>query len=238
MASCTICRLPPVGLYVLSLYGEATCASHPALDRCFFCARPRSRVCAGWSRFTADRVRCPTCSRRAVDTQEQARAYIPDVRREMAGIGISLCTPVRVGLCDADLIDKAGGSDGSGVCLGLTHSRAWLDGRADEVLHIEIARGLPETHFGQVLAHEIGHAWLVQNRATDLDPALAEGVCELFSGAWLKRNATAVASALRESLAANPDPVYGDGYRMVRAAVVRFGVDAVLKHICTHGTLP
>lgn len=172
-----------------------------------------------------------------METQEQARAHIPDVRREMAAIGISLGSPVRVELRDADLVGATAGP-GAGVCLGLTHSRGWSDGRPDDVLYIEIARGLPETHFGQVLTHEIGHAWLVQNGAVDLDPVLTEGVCELFSGAWLKRNATEVASALRESLAANPDPVYGAGYRMVRAAVVRLGVDAVLNHICAHGTLP
>ena len=231
MLSCTVCGRPPAAAYEVSIRGEATCESHAVVERCVFCGRPRSRTCAGWSRFTAGAARCPTCAGCAVDTQEQARAHIPAVRQEMAAAGITLATRVRVELHDIDQAD-------AGLRLGVTHSREWLNGRPSDVLGIEIARGLPDINFGLTLAHEIGHAWLVQNDATNLEPALAEGVCELFAAAWLKRRGTLVALALRDSLATNPDPVYGGGYRMVRAVVVKHGIADVLTHIRDHGSLP
>jgi hypothetical protein len=43
---------------------------------------------------------------------------------------------------------------------------------------------------------------------------------------------------LRDSLATNPDPLYGGGYRMVRAVVVKHGIADVLTHIRDHGSLP
>jgi hypothetical protein len=233
--TCTVCGRRPVGSYEISLHEEVTCTSHDVLERCVLCSRPRCGGSAGWSRFTSSTVRCPTCVRDAVDTQEQARAHIPRVRRDMAALGIELTTRVRVELRDPDLVLVG---HGSGVCLGVTKTRVWSDDRAAEVLGIEIARGLTPVHFGQVVAHEIGHAWLHQNGAVDLELALAEGLCELFAGAWLKRHGTPIAAALRDSMMANPDPVYGGGYRMVRDAVIRQGITDVLNHIRDQGSLP
>jgi hypothetical protein len=142
-----------------------------------------------------------------------------------------LAARVRVELHDID-------QTGTGLRLGVTRSRERLDGRPGDVLGIEIARGLPDINFGLTLAHEVGHAWLVQNNATNLEPSLAEGVCELFAAAWLKRRGTPVALTLRDFLATNPDPVYGGGYRMVRAAVVKHGMTDVLTYLRDHGSLP
>jgi hypothetical protein len=226
-----MCGRPPSGRHEVSLRGERTCASHGVVDRCVFCARPKGRTCAGWSRFTATTARCPTCSSCAVETQEQARLHIPEVRRTMAEVGIELAVRVRVELSDVAAVGRE-------LCTGLTRSVEWADGRAAEVVGIEIARGLPDVHFGMTLAHEIGHAWLIQNGATDLEPTVAEGVCELFAGAWLKRRGTSLAAALREEMATNADPVYGVGYRLVRDAVITHGVAATLARVVGEGSLP
>jgi Protein DA1 len=236
--TCTVCHQPPAAPYVLSLHGEVTCADHPVLGRCVLCARPRSENSAGWSQFTIGTTRCPTCAGNAVETQQQARAHIPLIRREMSAAGIELPTRVRVELRDPDALGLGAPRAGSGMCLGITRTVEWSRDGACEVIGIEIARGLTPVHFGQTVAHEIGHAWLAQRGAKDLEHKLAEGVCELFAGAWLKRRGGSFASALRDSLLTNPDPVYGGGYRMVRNAVLRHGVAAVLDSICDRGALP
>jgi hypothetical protein len=194
-----------------------------------------SDASVGWSRFTKTTMRCPTCAVGAVDTQQEARTRIPAIRKEMAAVGIELAIRVRVELRDADSINVAG--SGSSMRLGLTHTRLWSD-RTAEVLGIEIARGLPATQFGQAVAHEIGHAWLFQKGAVNLEQTLEEGVCELFAGAWLKRCPTAIAPALRDAMLTNPDPVYGEGYRMVRNAVIKHGIATVLDTVCRRGSLP
>jgi hypothetical protein len=169
-----------------------------------------------------------------VDTQDDARRHIPLLRKEMAALGIELDQRVRVTLVEPDRINDEDGE----LCLGRTLQRTWLETSVTDVLGIEIVRGLTETHFGATVAHEIGHAWLAQRGAPGLPPPLAEGVCELFAGAWLKRRPTGFAAALRRSALENPDPVYGAGYRMVRDSVVSHGITAVLDSLCGRGRLP
>jgi hypothetical protein len=234
MTSCTVCGLPPMASYEISLHGEATCATHPVLDRCALCVRPRHAGERNWARFTSTTVRCPTCVSRAVDTQQEARKHIPRVRADMAALGVELPQRVRVTLVDPDVMNP----DTRSLCLGRTLQRVWLDTAVTDVLGIEIAGGLTETHFCATVVHEIGHAWLAQRGAVDLDQTLEEGVCELFAGAWLKRQRTPFADTLRRSALENPDPVYGGGYRLVREAVVRHGIAVVLDHVCARGELP
>jgi hypothetical protein len=229
-----VCGRPPVDRYVVSAHGEATCARHPAEASCVLCGRPRHGGEPGWSRFTAATGRCPTCSRQGVDSQDEARRHIPVVRAEMAALGIRLDRRVRVTLVEPDLIDTGGPS----VCLGRTIQRVWVGTSMTDVLGIEIARGLTANHFGATVAHEIGHAWLAQRGPRNLPPPLEEGVCELFSGAWLKRRGTALARRLRQIALESPDPVYGAGFRMVRDAVVSHGIAAVLDSVCARGRLP
>ncbi|PRY34258.1 protein DA1 [Umezawaea tangerina] len=233
-STCTACGAPPADRYVVSMHGEATCVQHPTRGQCALCARPRHTGESGWSRFTSATVRCPTCAGQAVDTQEEARLHIPAVRTGMAALGIELDQRVRVTLVEPDAIN----TDVVSLCLGRTLQRTWADRATTDVLGIEIARGLTTTHFGATVAHEIGHAWLAQRGARNLSPPLEEGVCELFSGAWLKRQRTEFASTLRRVSLESPDPVYGAGYRMVRDSVVSHGVAAVLDSVCRRGCLP
>jgi hypothetical protein len=207
--------------------GEVTCREHRAADRCGLCSRPRPPE-AGWGSSAVTALRCPSCAADAVDTQEQARAHIRRVRTQLAALGIELEQRVRVRLVGA-LPAPVGNS-----VVGLTHS--WENSRT--VVGIEVLQGLTTSHFGATVAHEIGHAWLIQRGASVTDRVLVEGVCELFAAAWLKRQPGRMPAALREAMAANPDEVYGAGYQLVRDAVLRSGVGVVLHTLCRSGSLP
>jgi hypothetical protein len=67
---------------------------------------------------------------------------------------------------------------------------------------------------------------------------LVEGLCELFAGAWLKKQPGHLAATVREAMAVNPDPTYGVGYRTVRNAVVVHGIRSVLAALRADGRLP
>ncbi|MFI9386932.1 protein DA1 [Kutzneria sp. NPDC052558] len=236
LTSCVACGGIPIGTYRVSLWGEATCSAHVIAGDCVLCGRPRADPPGvGWATFTRDTLRCPTCVRHGIETQAAARGHIPGVRAAMAAMGVELIRRVRVTLVVPDALRNGWPTDA--VLFGMTHHQVSADGAAD-VLGIQVAAGLTTTHFGATLAHEIGHAWLVERGAVGLEPTVAEGLCELFAGAWLKKQRTVVADALREAMATNPDPVYGGGYRLVRAAVVRHGIRAVLNHLVTRRTLP
>lgn len=232
--TCIACGSAIVGAYGISLWGEATCMAHSALGECVLCGRRRiSRREAGWATFTRRTHRCPTCVRHGVDTQTTARQHIPAVRTQMAALGVALHQRVRVSIVDPNSL-RLGDAN---VLFGMTHHEITEDGTVD-VVGIRVAAGLPAPHFGATLAHEIGHAWLAERGAIGLDLVVAEGVCELFAGAWLKKQRTPAADALRAALATNPNPIYGDGYRMVHTAVTRHGIHAVLDHLLTRRSLP
>jgi len=236
LTSCVACGGTATGTYWISLWGEATCSAHVVAADCVLCGRPQADPPgSGWARFTRDTLRCPTCVRHGIETQAAARGHIPGVRAEMAAMGVELLHRVRVAVVAPDALRS--GRPADAVLFGMTHHEVSAAGEAG-VLGIQVAAGLPTAHFGATLAHEIGHAWLIERGAVGLDPIVAEGLCELFAGAWLKKQRTVVADALREAMAANPDPVYGGGYRLVRAAVVRHGIRAVLYHLVTRRALP
>jgi hypothetical protein len=185
-----------------------------------------------------DAWRCPTCASGAVESQVDARLHLPGIRRDMAGLGVRLATPVQVRIVPVAELNPDGGETPAGFSFGMTYQR-WTDIRATvDVVDIRVVAGLPPTMFGRVVTHEFGHAWLAQFGAAAVDPRTEEGVGELFASAWLKRRRTPLADALRQELQENPDPTYGGGYRAVRASVVSHGVVAVLDQIRRTGRLP
>ena len=219
------------------MQGEQTCGRHPVVDRCVLCCRPRPDTATpGWAAFSRGSVRCPTCVRGAIESPADARRNIPLIREQMATLGIQLAKRVRVTLAAPDELNL--GDTPASLLLGLTQHQSWEGDDEVEVLGIQIASGLTPMHFGQTVAHEIGHAWLSQRGATDLDPILAEGTCELFANAWLKKQANPLAAAIRQSMHTNPDPIYGNGFRLVRASVRTHGIASVLDHLCRRYSLP
>lgn len=192
----------------------------PAAARCVVCGRSRPAV---------DAARCPVCATGPVTSQVCARRIVPVVRSDLAAIGIALRTRVRVRLVAPDDL----GTPRPGV-LGLTEQR-WYEGDAAR-RSVEIRIVLTPTRFGRVVAHEVGHAWLGERGSWLADARIEEGVCELFASAWLKSQRTPSADALRDQLRHNPDPVYGDGFRIIEDAVVRHGVGPVLDAV-TNPTL-
>lgn len=235
--SCVLCGQTCVGEYDTSLRGEVTCSKHDAVQRCVLCKRPRSaRDEPGWRPFSNLATRCPSCVAEAVNGADEAGRYLPQVLRQMAELDIRLRTKVRVMLVDPALMSFSTGNGGM-LMSGITHRRMRPDG-IPETVGVDIATGLTPTHFGATVAHELVHCWLLEQCPSALDQKLEEGVCELFAGAWLRRRRTRFAAGLWRTMEANPDPIYGEGYRMVRSAVLELGVKVVLDHVCRYRSLP
>ena len=233
-----MCSRQPIGMFEISLNGEVTCATHEVMGRCVFCGRPYVEPGpAGWRPFGESTLRCPGCLPGAVETQLDARRWLSVIRREMAGIGVDLRTRVRVRLVLPEDLDHGRQPSAGGVLLGVTEHVLYGDG-SSEVVEIQIARGQPPLQFGRAVAHEIGHAWLIQHGSRRPDPQIAEGLCELFAHGWLKQQHTELADELRRHLRQNPDPIYGEGFRKVRASVLRNGMSAVLNSLVQSGRLP
>ncbi|HZO64496.1 MAG TPA: protein DA1 [Kribbellaceae bacterium] len=109
----------------------------------------------------------------------------------------------------------------------------------DQVLRLTVVEGLPLMRFGAVVAHEAMHAWMAQRGfSEDLATPLREGLCQLTAFSWLRRQTDPRAALIREAMERDPDPDYGDGFRTVRDAVLRKGLQPVLAALRSHGRLP
>jgi hypothetical protein len=200
---------------------EVFCASHSDLPPCELCSAP----------VATEQPYCVRCAASAVISQQQVRRVVPRVRTGLLAMGLSLTTPVRVRLVSEREMEALSGEP-SGTVAGLTVSHGLT------VVLLSIVAGLPEVRFGSVVAHECMHAWMSQHGYPDLPQPIAEGLCQLAAFGWLRRQTEPRARLIEEVIENDPGPVYGDGFRQVRAAVRRHGLRRVLACVHATGTLP
>jgi hypothetical protein len=156
---------------------------------------------------------------------------MPAIRAELQAMSLLLPEPVHVRLVARAQMAALRPQE-LGSVLGVTQ----VSGRS--VLDIAIIEGLPEAQFGMTVAHEAMHAWMAQKGFVPAPGLIAEGLCELAGHRFLKNSTARGAHILRQMIEVNPDPVYGDGFRAVRAAIQRHGLHVVLNRVARFGALP
>ncbi|MFD0205896.1 MULTISPECIES: protein DA1 [Saccharothrix] len=101
-----------------------------------------------------------------------------------------------------------------------------------------VVSGMPATQFGQVLAHEMGHAWLALCPGAGIRGAREEeGLCELVASWWLRHRGGRLARYYLDRLSSNPDPVYGDGYREAERRASARPPHEVVRLVSTTGRI-
>jgi len=218
---CRLCRGSLGATWWETALGERVCLLHTGNPPCRSCAAPAA----------ATDGLCPRCARTAVLTQDGVKAMLPRVRAGLHELGLRLTAPVRVRLVTAGEMAGLSGAH-PGTVLGCTVS---ID---VEVVDLAIVAGMPAPQFGAVVAHECMHAWMVQRGFGVVAPPIAEGLSQLASDGWLERQRDPRARLLRDAIAQDPDPVYGDGFRQARTAVRRHGLLPVLRTVRADGRLP
>ena len=229
-AVCTVCAAPADAMMTPDLRGGLSCATHTDCATCAFCHRRRRFPGSRW-RDLGHRglLRCALCAEDAIDLQDQVGAALNEVRRELSAQGFPLPKPAPVHLCPAAGLPRTDRHHTLGTTVaGPTRGAA--------VVHV--VAGLPTRYFHRVVAHELGHVWLAQNRVGALPHRLQEGLAELLSYTALREVGPPFGPALRKQISLNPDPAHGGGFRLVRDAVRRRGVQPVLRALADDGALP
>ena len=172
----------------------------------------------------SESVRCPTCRASAIETIEQARPIFKHLIRWINAQGLVYNNlPLSLELVDrlrlAQLLKgRAGtaGTDSLGVTMSTTHT---LNGRvaSTEVNGVAVLEGMPSTVFQGVTIHELGHVWLIVHDIKNLSSWAEEGFCELLSYRYYTQLNTDESRYHVRSIESNPNPVYGEGFRRVRA---------------------
>lgn len=222
MITCAMCGKTIIGAAVRTMTGEMFCASHGSMPLCTFCNAP--------IREQADQL-CGTCAKTAIMDQAAVKRVLPGIREELRKMGLELPTPVKI-----TLISRRQMATVTGKPPGLTEGLTYFVGQT--VVNISVISGLPEIEFGSVVAHECMHAWMIQQGYPPLSEPIAEGLCQLASYGYLRSRKDSSARVLRKMIEIWPDPVYGDGFRLVRDAVTKHRLGKVLSTVRRTGRLP
>lgn len=232
---CAACARPIEGRYYTNAWKDVVCATCQAeRPHCYSCDRVISRGTTNGGHKTPDgRAVCAMCARSAVRSDSECAALLREVRADLARIGLDISHPeIQPKLVSRSELDKKGGQYGylAGRLLGLTEKRKWQDGRRT-IGFIYVLNSLPREHAGGIIAHEVGHAWLFLHGFPDLPNVVEEGVCEVWCARWLALRSGPLSKTLLARMAANTDPVYGDGYRKIRGLLKTRTLPGALEKI-------
>jgi hypothetical protein len=217
---CVVCGRRCGRVRYTSSSGDVWCADHADVPNCPFCAAPA---------FGPVGSLCRQCSADTVRTTGELNAALRRVGTHMASRGFVVENPAQIVLRERAELEGRG-LLGSPHTLGSTRSTYDHTGQVVGRIVIAVVAGLPAAQCEAVIAHEFGHALLVGSHGDDSLPReVNEGFCEALAARYLAGRPAHrdVRLALRH-IQNNPDPVYGDGYRLLAPAFERWGETRVL----------
>jgi hypothetical protein len=222
LPQCSECGQIPFSGYTESLRGDIRCGSHPNAGYCFFCLKITDSISPQWVRISPVMLRCPECSTSAVDSLPPAKKQLTKIRTDLAAMGFGLRSRVQVKVVEySTLISTFGGHSDS--LFGLTVIPKHSLFRPRNALEVLVLRGLPALWFARTLVHENMHAWLAENSINFGDIPTEEGVCEMLSYEWLRRQRGTYPAAVAAAMLQSPDPTYGESLRRIHS-MCRTGV--------------
>ena len=98
-----------------------------------------------------------------------------------------------------------------------------------ETIKVYLLSGMPRVHMKSTLAHELTHVWQFQHGRLEQDKTLSEGSCNFVSYLVLRKTGGTEAEYVIANLLKDPDPVYGEGFRRVKAYAETEGLSAWLR---------
>jgi hypothetical protein len=219
--SCPVCHQTMTTGFWVALTGEQFCDRHSGMASCVLCGMPADGSGLAISL-------CRRCAATSVRTQDDVKRKLPDIKQQLAALGIRTVSPVRVQLASAENLSGIAGDHALGVTVS----------RGKEVINLLVLQDLPLLRFGTTVAHELMHSYMTQNGFGEVPVRIAEGMCQLLAYAWVIRQDGILAAAERRQIEENPNPIYGDGFRQVREAVRRVGVRRTLATVAQQHRLP
>ena len=193
------------------------CAAGP---RCHSCGLPVGRR----GTTTGSRPTCAACAATAVISDDEAMTVYHAAESALREqLGLSLNVPTGLILAEPDelagiLRDMGEDPDSGGETLGVYTRRGRRRG-------IYAVRGLPRLLLLQVAAHELAHAWQMENAPLLRDPLLREGFAEWV--AYRVLLAVGEGEAAERILAREDD--YGQGARLLLDIEKRVGTRGVFE---------
>ena len=237
---CAYCGKPLISEYLVDQWGTRYCKEHEhQYPHCAYCGRlvpPKDQEPG------SDSIRCPICRSIAIETAEAAKPIFSQLIRWVSSQGLRYNNlPISLELCNRAKLAHYLGAHNLAHSLGATMSTTYMqNGRPvrTEVRGVAVLHGLPSTLFQGVTIHELGHVWLVVQGLSNLPSWAEEGFCELLSHRYYIQLDTPEGRYHATAIERNPDPIYGEGFRRVRASADSVGFQRFIEIMQTTKRLP
>ena len=201
-----------------------TCA---ALPKCFSCMLPAIKGTA----LADGRVICARCKEESVWTQEEAERLFEAVRKVLREqFDLSTRHRIKLRLIDLPSMQRRSPDYSPGMEMGLFVFDATINTvqkdtltltgiktetetyRSDVSYTIFGLTGTPRSKLIEVFAHELGHDWMQEYYPGVKALKIREGVAEYCSYVV---NLQFKQGEMNLRMKNNPDPIYGDGFRLI-----------------------
>ena len=243
---CVICgRNSAKGVLVEGDPSKFICQDCAEKPKCFACGLPGSV-----KRLDDGRFICDSCDKTAIyDYAQAAKAFSATRSFLREKFDISTRHPITMELLGQDKLNALSAkTSGGGTELGLFEYNGTIETRTtgeidssgnmrklnetsrkvDETWRIYALYGMPEDRLAEVFAHELAHDWMQEFCPGIKDSKTKEGWAEYI--AW-KANSALGRNALNVRIENCKDPIYGDGFRMIRKIAEHDGFDGLKLHL-------
>ncbi len=241
---CAYCGQPLTGEYLVDEWGTKFHKEHQGqYPRCEFCSRlipPSKQERRGVGK--PEMVRCPVCRSTAIETTEEAQPLFRQCIQWISGQGLKYNNQkLSLELVDRARLTRYLNTHIEPHALGATMSSTYTQNGqivGTEISGVAVLHGLPTELFQGVTVHELGHVWLIVQGVSNLPSWAEEGFCELLAQRFHSQMNTPEHLYYARNIERNPNSVYGEGYRRVRAIADRLGFERFIQQLSIMKRLP
>src|SRR5579859_746962 len=240
---CAYCGEPLIGSYVVDGWGTRFHQEHEQqFPHCAYCGRlvPPAQQEHGASKD--DNVRCPICRAQAIETREEAQPLFRQLIQWVGSQGLRFNSlHITLELGSRSKLGEYLSIRTEGHSLGVTMSTSYYENECmthTEIDRVAVLQGMPELLFQGVTVHELGHVWLAVQGIHDLPQWADEGFCELLSHRYLSGITTQDGRYYTERIEKNSNPIYGEGFRKVKALADKMGFARFIEVLVRTKRLP
>ena len=234
MPKCSVCGIT-LGRYMQSpVSGKKYCESCAGKPQCFFCGDIAGNGVA--YRITREMLLCRNCRKTSVCLPQKAHTLFLLIRKQLKErLGMGTAHPISFHLTSYDVLQRKldgaprRGQTGLYECQTIARTVKKIDPRTGKTVSsrvssvqkrhfIYILSSLPDAEYRHAVVHELTHDWLGEYYPRVKAAEIREGVCEYMAYLFLEddRKTDAGVKLALARMENNPDPVYGDGFRLIR----------------------
>lgn len=241
---CALCHAIIDGKYYQDHWGNSYCAVHKGKEpECTYCGRfIGDETSNGGSKYEDGRWCCGICMATAINTVDDMAKLVAEVRAQLLLKGIDIpLDEARNHLVGRDELQQVAERSEPNLQGTAHYKEAKIFFNLLPIVKeadIYILYGMPRWNALSVVAHELMHLWQFQYAKRKAEPTLTEGTCVYASWLLLHDMRTDESEYLMETIDANKDPVYGEGFRRVRAFAESQPIESFLEYLKKNKKLP